>query len=207
MPGEHVVAPLLQCTGCFAADRRYGLEASASWFAERGRSACGVAPTELPRSDRTIAAAAMPINRRRQRLRAFARPVSAGIFMCGHRNSYNATLANAAQVAGPSVCGHQGCSAMHGMETAQGEVVPPTNSRAKWTMPKTETGIPDHHEGLGPGRPEGPQPFQVSIDLPTRFIGHDDGTAANGLAERRIGRQGLAGRAMQRARDGAGEDG
>ena len=32
---------------------------------------------------------------------------------------------------------------MHGMETAQGEVVPPTNSRAKWTMPKTETGIPD----------------------------------------------------------------
>ena len=45
----------------------------------------------------------------------------------------------------------------------------------------------------------------MAIDLPTRFIGHDDGTATNGFAERRIGRLSLPGRAMQRARDGDGQ--
>ena len=53
---------------------------------------------------------------------------------------------------------------------------------------------------------EGPQPLQSPIDLPAGFVGGDDRASANNLAEGRIGRLGLARRAMQGAGDRAGGD-
>jgi hypothetical protein len=55
--------------------------------------------------------------------------------------------------------------------------------------------VEDHRRGR-----EGPQPLQVACNLPAGFIGADDWTRANRLAQDVVRWGGLAGRPMQRMR-------